>query len=130
MGITLFICDSVPTGGFLQGNPNLLLNNLARQKYRYTSVPLEVVLPSNSAFISSPISQPSFGFSPLIFLFCWLFQHVFAFLLTLLTHFTSSHNFFALLPVSFLKSFYIFLCQRLISPVCQLSPVFQYLLLV
>jgi hypothetical protein len=31
--------DSLPKGEFLQGNLNLLPNNLARQQYRYTSVP-------------------------------------------------------------------------------------------
>jgi hypothetical protein len=33
--------DSLPKEGFLQGNPNLLPTNLARQWYRYTSVPME-----------------------------------------------------------------------------------------
>jgi hypothetical protein len=34
--------DSLPKEGFLQGNRNLLLNNFARQQYRYTSsVPTE-----------------------------------------------------------------------------------------
>jgi hypothetical protein len=32
---------------FLQGIPNLLLNNLVRQLYRYTSIPMEAAIPTN-----------------------------------------------------------------------------------